>query len=257
MHDLLKKAWELIEDEESIAFVTITETDGSVPQIPGAKMIVVDQGERHLTYGTVGGGALEHHAVEEALEVIRSGNPSVYKKDLGKDLNMACGGRVSYFVEPLQPRERMIICGGGHIGKALFAIIKNMGFRTVVIDSMEEYANQERFPGVDKIINSFDEKDLEDQVITDDHTYIVIVSRDHPTDFRLARIFLNKPWNYLGVIASKTKSAVLRKELKEEGFPEDKVEALVSPIGKPIGGSSPEEIAVSIAAQLVEKRNKG
>jgi xanthine dehydrogenase accessory factor len=170
---------------------------------------------------------------------------------------MARGGRVSYFIEPLQPRERIIICGGGHIGKALFAIIKNMGFRTFVIDSMDEYANLDRFPGADKIINSFDEEVLENTVVTDDGTYIVIVSRDHPTDFRLVRFFLNKPWNYLGVIASQTKAAILRKELKEEGFPEEKIEALVSPIGKPIGGSSPEEIAVSIAAQLVEKRNKG
>jgi xanthine dehydrogenase accessory factor len=257
MEELIQKAAEHTQRGEMIAFVTIVEVHGSVPQIPGAKMLVVERGDRHLTYGTVGGGALEHKALEEALEAIHDGQVRFFRKDLGADLNMACGGRVSYLVEPLQRRAQLIICGAGHIGQALYSIMQQMDFKITLIDSMQEYANRERFPGVDLIVNSFDEEEIEAQIESDEHSYIVIVSRDHTTDFRLARYFLQKPFGYLGLIASETKAAVLRKELQQEGFAQEKIDALVSPIGLPIGGDTPHEIAVSIAAQLVEFRNRG
>jgi xanthine dehydrogenase accessory factor len=257
MDNLILTAAEFAKSEESIAFVTIVEVIGSVPQIPGAKMLVVDKGDRHLTFGTIGGGALEHIALEEALEAIREGEVRYYKKDLGKDLNMACGGKVTYLIEPLQKRKQLVICGAGHIGKAIYSMTRELDFRTVLIDSMEEYANEERFPGVESIITSFDEQVIEDALSLDDHSYIVIVSRDHTTDFRLARYFLKKEWKYLGLIASGTKAAKLRKELKQEGYEEEKISRMVSPIGIPIGGSSPGEIAVGIVAQLVEVMNHG
>jgi xanthine dehydrogenase accessory factor len=82
----------------------------------------------------------------------------------------------------------------------------------------------------------------------------VIVGRDHPTDFRLARYFMNKPWAYLGVIASRGKAALLRRELEKEGFPAERIARLAAPIGLPLGGPNPLEIAVSIAAQIIERR---
>ena len=256
MENLIQTAARFLEKGESAAFVTLVEVAGSAPQDPGAKILVVDQGDRHLTYGTIGGGALEHTAVQDALAAIRSSEVRFFKRDLGDDLKMACGGKVSYLVEPLLKKAQLVICGAGHVGQALYSVARDLDFRVILIDSMEEFANQERFPGADLIINSFDEAEIEKSLVCDEGTYIVIVSRDHATDFRLARYFLNKPWKYLGLIASKTKSALLRKDLVTEGYPEDQIDRMVSPIGLPIGGSSPAEIAVGIAAQIVEVRNK-
>lgn len=236
------------------AFVTLVGVAGSGPQVPGAKMLVVDMGERHLTYGTVGGGALEHRAVEEALEVLRGGPPRLFEKDLGRDLGMACGGRVQYFIEPVIVPPQLVICGAGHVGLALFRVVGGLDFSVTVVDSMSEYGNCERFPGA-RIVNSFEEAVLERELPANPDSYIVIVSRDHPTDFRLARFFLRREWKYLGVIASRTKAAILRRELQDEGYEPARIARLVAPIGLPIGGASPAEIAIGVAAQLVQVRN--
>ena len=254
MISLLEEALRHCAQGHRCAFVTIVSAAGSVPQAPGAKMLVVDVGERPLIYGTVGGGNLEHTALREALEAARAGTARLVEKDLGRDLGMACGGRVSYLVEPLRLPPQLVICGAGHVGKALFRVVRELDFAVTVVDSLAEYANQERFPGA-RIVNSFDESALERELPATPDSYIVIVSRDHPTDFRLTRFFLKREWRYLGVIASRTKAEILRRELEQEGYDREKIARLVAPIGLPIGGASPAEIAVGVAAQLVQVRN--
>ena len=255
MVTLLRDALRHLEAREKSAFVTIVGTRGSGPQITGAKMLVADTKERPSLYGTIGGGNLEFSAVRETLEVLRSGGPAVLvEKDLGRDLGMSCGGSVSYLIEPLASRDSLIICGGGHVGQALYEVTKNMGFSITVVDSLREFAGPDRFPGCGSFVNSFEEADLDKQLSLDASTYIVIVSRDHATDFRLARFFLPKPWKYLGVIASKSKAAALRKELEAEGFDREKMDRIAAPIGLPLGGANPAEIAVSIAAQIISLR---
>jgi xanthine dehydrogenase accessory factor len=255
MVTLLRDAIRHLEAREKSAFVTIVSTRGSGPQITGAKMLVVDTKDRPAVYGTIGGGNLEFTATQEALEVLRGGGPAVLAdKDLGKDLGMTCGGTVSYLIEPLSSRDSLIICGGGHVGQALYEVTKNMGFSITVVDSLKEFAGPERFPGCGSFINSFEETELEKLLATDESTYIVIASRDHATDFRLVRYFLPKSWKYLGVIASKNKAAALRKELENEGFDKEKMARIAAPIGLPLGGPNPAEIAVSIAAQIISLR---
>ncbi len=256
MIQLFEQALKYFKEHKAMAFVTLVSVSGSAPQIEGAKMLVVDTGDRHLTYGTIGGGNLEFTAIEDALAAIREGKPKLVEKNLGKDLSMACGGNVAYFIEPLTNPATLVICGAGHVGLALFNVMKDIGFRTVIVDSMAEYANSERFAGANQIIASFDEAVLDKELHTDKNTYIVIVSRDHPTDFRLTRFFVNKEWRYLGVIASRTKAAILMKELKEEGYSEENIARITAPIGLPIGGASPAEIAISVAAQIVQEKNK-
>ncbi len=256
MITLLEQAARHNAEGRRCAFVTIVSVAGSAPQVPGAKMLVVDMGEQDLSYGTIGGGNLEHTAQREALEILRAaGGPRLFQKDLGGDLGMACGGRVSYFVEPVAVAPRLVICGGGHVGRSLFNVVRELGFSVTVVDSRPEYANAERFPGAARIINSFDETALERDLPPSPDSYIVIVSRDHPTDFRLARFFMKREWRYLGVIASRTKAAVLRRDLEAEGFDRGKIAKVAAPIGLPIGGASPAEIAVGVAAQIVQVRN--
>lgn len=254
MKSLLEEALRQQAAQRRCAFVTIVAAAGSGPQGPGAKMLVVDAGGRHLTYGTVGGGNLEHEAVEEALEALRSGAPRLVEKDLGRDLGMACGGRVQYFIEPVSVPPQLVICGAGHVGLALFRVVSDLDFSVTVVDAMAEYGNSERFPGA-RIINSFDDAVLERELPPNPDSYIVIASRDHATDFRLARLFLKREWKYLGVIASRGKAAILRRELESEGHDPARVTRLACPIGLPIGGASPAEIAIGVAAQLVQVRN--
>ena len=254
MIPLLEEALRQHGVQRRCAFVTIVSVAGSGPQVAGAKMLVVDAGERHLTFGTVGGGALEHRALQEALDVLTLGVPRLVEKDLGRDLGMACGGRVAYFIEPVVLPPRLVICGGGHVGLALFRAVRDLEFSVTVVDALAEYGSPERFPGA-RIVNSFDETVLERELPANPDSYIVIVSRDHPTDFRLARFFLRREWKYLGVIASRTKAAILRKELEGEGYDPARIARLAAPIGLPIGGASPAEIAIGVAAQLVQVRN--
>ncbi len=254
MKSLLEEALRHLAARRRCAFVTIVAVAGSGPQAPGAKMLVVDAGGRHLTYGTIGGGNLEHEAVEEALEVLRGGPPRLVEKNLGPDLGMACGGRVQYFVEPVGVPPQLVICGAGHVGVALFRVVGDLDFAVTVVDSMAEYGNSERFPGA-RIVNSFDEAVLEAELPPNPDSYIVIMSRDHATDFRLARFFLKREWRYLGVIASRSKAAILKRELESEGHDPAQVARLAAPIGLPIGGASPAEIAIGVAAQLVQVRN--
>ncbi len=255
MVDLFKSALDTLNANARGAFVTLVETRGSAPQVPGAKMLVILEPDGHRIEGTVGGGKLEHVATAEALEAIREGQPRLVHKDLLGDLGMACGGRVSYFIEPFGPPDTAVIFGAGHVGFALARVLDVLGFSITVIDSRPEFANEARFPMASRIVTSHDPAVLEEAVRVDRNTYVVIVSRDHPTDFAACRFFLPRDWAYLGVIASKAKSARLRKDLLKEGYPEDKVARIASPVGLPIGGSTPGEIAVSIAAEIVQVKN--
>jgi xanthine dehydrogenase accessory factor len=254
MIPLLEEALRQHASQHRCAFVTVVSVAGSGPQVAGAKMLVVDAGDRHLTYGTIGGGNLEHTALQEALDSLGAGTPRLVEKDLGRDLGMACGGRVSYFIEPVTLPPRLVICGGGHVGLALHRVVRDLGFSVTVVDSLPEFANTERFPGA-RIVGSFDEVVLERELPPGPDTYVVLVSRDHPTDFRLARFFVRRPFKYLGVIASRTKAAILRRELESEGCDPAAVARLVAPIGLPIGGASPAEIAIGVAAQIIQVRN--
>jgi len=254
MLTLIREALRLKSEGIRSAFVTVVRTEGSVPQIPGAKMLVASSPGGLLTSGTVGGGELEHRAAREAAEVLASGSGAAYfEKDLAADLGMACGGRVGYLVEPLESADRLVICGGGHIGLSVYRIMKDMDFSITVVDEGDEKSIRERFPDA-AIVPTFDERELAKRLVADERTYVVIASRNHPSDFRLARFFMKGEWAYLGVIASARKAATLKKELEEEGYDGEKIRRLSSPIGIPLGGPRPEEIAVSIAAEIIRRR---
>jgi len=254
MFTLFREASRLKSEGIRSAFVTVVWTEGSVPQVPGAKMLVASSPGGLLTSGTVGGGELERRAAREAEEVLASGSGAAYfVKDLAVDLGMACGGRVGYLVEPLESSDRLVICGGGHIGLAVYRIMKDMDFSITVVDEGEEKPLRERFPDA-VVLPSFDEGELDERLVADERTYVVIASRNHPTDFRLARFFMKRDWAYLGVIASANKAAALKMELEKEGYESEKILRLSSPIGIPLGGPRPEEIAVSIAAEIIRRR---
>ncbi|MBF0206816.1 MAG: XdhC family protein [Oligoflexia bacterium] len=271
--NLIEMAATKVREKKKVAIITVVKVKGSAPQIPGAKMLLVAEEINNSvdtgindniesfsgTYGTIGGGNLEYQALKEAREIMRENvahqhRIHYFEKDLHRDLGMVCGGEITYIIELLSPPDQLIICGAGHCGLALYQMAKYLDFSITMIDARKEYADAQLFTKADLIVDSFDEEVLSQKLRCDQNTFIVIVSKDHPTDFKLVRYFLNKEWKYLGVIASKSKACSLKNELSKEGYLTEKIEKICAPIGLEIGGSTPAEIAVSILAQILQFR---
>ncbi len=229
---------------------TVVETRGSVPQVPGARMLVHPDG---ATAGTVGGGALEHEVRRRALEALERGTAELWTANLGPDLGMACGGGVSVFIEPLFAAPRLLIFGAGHIGRDLCAMAARAGFRPTVIDERDEWADDAAFPDASVVLCG-DPVALLPDLAVDGDTYVVLVSHSHAVDQRVLGAALDLPWRYLGMIASKRKVEQVFGELEAEGADPLRLARVRSPIGLKIGGMDPGEIAVSILAELIRIR---
>ena len=225
---------------------TVIESIGSAPGKPGARMIVKADGS---TVGTIGGGAVEKKITEVALEGIQGAETKVIHYKL-EELGMACGGGMSIFLEPLLSAPDLIIFGAGHIGSALSRIGSLLGFATTVVDSRDEFANRERLPRADRVIAQ-DYKKALPQLSFTDTSYLVILTHRHANDFEILEYCIKKPFYYLGMIGSRKKVATAFQQLREKGMSEESIKRVHAPIGISIGAETPEEIAVSIAAQLV------
>lgn len=158
-------------------------------------------------------------------------------------------------VEIFQKNPRLIILGGGHVSRPTAHLGKMLGFHVTVMDDREEFITEERFPDADvRILGAFEE--LSKKIPPYENSWYVAVTRGHAGDLACARQILMRPYAYFGMIGSKTKVRLARERLLEEGFSEEKLNTIHAPIGIPIGGQLPEEIAVSIAAELVQEKNR-
>ncbi len=156
------------------------------------------------------------------------------------------------FLEPLLTPSRLVIFGAGHVSAALCPLSKGVGFSVTVIDDRPEFANPQRFPEADlRIVQPWDQADA---FPTTDEDFLVILTRGHQHDLEVLRRLLPKPFAYLGMIGSRRKGEKIFQTLREEGFPEERIAAVHTPIGLEIGAETPEEIAVSILAQLIQVR---
>lgn len=235
--------------------ITIVKSSGSAPRKAGAKMLVTAD----AIYGSVGGGAIENVAVKKAREMLGSGaRVELAEYDLGDDLAMGCGGNMSLFLESLTSQPRLIVFGGGHVGLAIYNIARSAGFAVTVCDTRSEWVSEERFPNAVARVN-LNEKNLDESVeglgITSGN-YVVILTHSHAIDEEITKNILRLPEIpfYVGMIGSRRKVKEIRGRLAEAGIAQDRLEALHAPIGIPIGGVTPEEIAVSIVAELIAKR---
>lgn len=233
------------------ALATIVECTGSTPRKAGAKMLVKEDGS---VVGTLGGGYLEVEAIRKSLATIRDGSPMTIHVDLTEGgSGLACGGKVLVFVEPIVPEPRLVILGAGHVGKALSTVASFSGFRVTVVDDRSEYANEENLRDAHQIVVK-DFRTVFSEVPVDRTTFVVIATRGHNHDLDALKAALCTETRYIGLLGSKRKKAVLFRTLKDEGFSEYDLERVVTPIGLQIGSVTPEEIAISIAAQLIERR---
>lgn len=235
------------------ALATVVETNGSSPRKAGAKMLVQGDG---TTLGTVGGGRIELETVAAAREAIRDGSPRSVPFTLTEEHGHVCGGRVLVYIEPAATYPRLVIAGAGHVGQALARAASFAGFRVTVADERPGFADRQRVPEADEAIVC-DYGTLFGQIPVDNGTFVVIATPGFEQDFAAVRGALATPAPFIGLIGSARKRDVLHTTLAVEGYGADEINRVTIPVGLPIGGETPEEIALSIIAQLIERRRKG
>ena len=257
MSQILQKANELMANGERFVLVTVMRTRGSVPREGGAKMIVKEDGS---IFGTIGGGKVEALVMSESPRVLEEGKPRVVTYSLGEgeatESGMICGGEMELLLDPIQSRPTLVIAGGGHIALPLARLGSTLGFSVVVIDDREEYANNERFPEAQTVICQDFDTALSKVRITP-HTYIVIVTRGHKHDELVLKNVISSEAAYIGMIGSRTKVRTIFENLRRRGIAEHAIKQVHAPIGLDIGAETPEEIAVSIMAEIIKLRRGG
>lgn len=236
--------------DRGAVLVTVVRVSGSTPRAPGARMIVHPDGSID---GTIGGGRVEQVAIEAALATFEDQRPKVIDHQLTKELGMCCGGAVSLFVEPIGGQPKLIVFGAGHVGTALVRMASLAGFAVHVADEREELLAAERLPDARALYD-----DLDDPALPfGDGTYVMVTTHDHALDQRLVEKILKKPHRWLGLIGSRRKAAIMRERLGVKGFSAEQIASVRSPVGLAIAAETPEEIAVSILAELVTLRRNG
>ena len=167
----------------------------------------------------------------------------------------ACALTERSFAMPLPVGERAIIFGGGHCGLALAPVLKSVGFRVVVFDDREEYANRERFPSAEQVICG-DYLHLDDYITFDENDYVVVMTTGHHHDFEVEEQALRHPLAYIGAMGSAQKTAAVNARLRERGISDEDLNRVYTPIGLNIGGHTPAEIAISITAEMIQVRSQ-
>ena len=255
MSTIFQKIVELEQNQTPAALVTIIKTQGSVPRNIGTKMIVQLDGEIH---GTIGGSTVEALVIEEAQNVIQTGQPRVVTHNLSdelkQDTGMVCGGTLELFIEPILVPERVYIFGGGHVGFHVASFVKHVGFEFIIIDDRPEFSSIDRFPDALRRIVANPESVANNLEFTD-NDYVVIVTHGHQYDYEVLRGVITKPARYIGMIASTTKrNHIFHKLRTVDEISDDLLSRIHSPIGLDIGAETPEEIAISIVAELIQAR---
>lgn len=243
----------LLSRDESAALCTVLETHGSAPRHAGSKMLVFEDGSFS---GTVGGGMLESRVLTAAREVIESGGTRLLAyslTDLARGDPGVCGGQVLVFVEALQPPPTLVVIGAGHVGKAVAHLAKWLGFRVAVSDDRVEFCTPQVIPAGQEFYPA-PMAQLPAQLKITRHTWLVLTTRGSPVDVAGLPALLETSAAYIGVIGSRRRWAETVKGLKAAGVSEKQIARIHSPLGIDIHAETPEEIAVSILAEIISLR---
>jgi len=247
--ELLIKALKAAQKGQKYAFATIVETTKKgTPRKTGAKMVVLEDG---ALFGSIGGGRNEKAARKECLKAIRSSKPSLVTYEyFGNKGQSVCGGQMKVFIEPAVIQKHFIICGAGHIALPLSVVAKMLDYKVTIIDNRKAFANKQRFPHVDKIIVGKHAQKLS-KIPINQNTHIMIVTQGNEYDFECLKAVVKSDAGYLGVISSKPKQVKFFNRLKKMGVANKYLKRIHIPAGFDIGAQTPEEIAVSISAELI------
>lgn len=257
MQDLYEEIVRIRAEGKRGVLATVVRTEGSTPREVGAKMLVHEDGS---ISGTIGGGRLEAEVIKEALETLDAGTPRAVRHDLAgpqaSEAGMICGGALEIYLEPILLGPKVFLFGGGHVSLPLARLSKMAGFRVAVIDDRPEFASRERFPEAEEVIAEKFSSALK-KLKTQRESYLVILTRGHGYDQEVLEWALGTEACYIGMIGSRKKVETIFGNLKKKGVSAEKLNSVHAPIGLDIGGKTPEEIAVSIVAEMIQERRKG
>lgn len=254
MHRFYHSITKALLEGETVVHLRVIQVDGSGPQEVGASILLRKNGDFE---GTVGGGAVEAAALKDAAKMLQQRRSGVLSYNLGEDLGMSCGGRMQIFCEVLEPGRRLLLFGGGHVAQPTAALASGCGFNVVVIDERKEWANPKRFPEAEEILN-LPVREACEKIELRPRDYVVSVTRGHVHDQAVLEYYLNHPPSYLGVMGSVSKIARMITKCQTDGFSDAQLAKVHMPIGLDLGAVTPDEIAVSIVAELVaHQRGRG
>lgn len=233
---------ESVQNKQPATLATVVEVKGASPAKVGTQMVLLSDG---TTAGTVGGGKLEEVVLADIKSALIEGRPRLTHYSLTEDgphaIGTLCGGQVSVFIQPFLPVPQLVIVGGGHIGRPLEVMGKVAGFEVTVVDAEPGRSN---VPGLDSVPLTRD-------------SYIVLITTDHVSDEAALRQVIDSPVRYIGMIGSRHKCGTILAHLRADGLNDEVLARVYAPIGLDLGGPTPEEIAVSILAQVIAVRRGG
>ena len=252
---IFAKIAELQGQRSSFVLVTVIAARGSTPRGIGSKMIVLENGR---IFGSIGGSAVESIVIQDALKALKENTIIRCTHNLNDldqtDTGMICGGTMEFYIEPVITAPRLFIFGGGHCGQPLARTAAQVGFECTVIEDRPEFAAKERYPDGISILNETPEKAFE-QISFGEHDYVAIVTRSHELDYQILKNVIRNRLKYIGLIGSKAKKSQIFKKLGHDGISKNDLDRVHCPIGLAINAESPEEIAVSIVAELIAVKN--
>lgn len=241
---------------QPVVLATVIRARGSVPRHAGAKMLVYEDGR---TVGTIGGGEMESRVVQSAQEALRDGQPSVLPYalvDPRRGDPGVCGGEVEIYLEPYLPPATVFVIGCGHVGQAVADLAHWLGYRVAVTDDRADLVTPTTIPHADVYLPGTITDALAIQPITH-HTYVTVVTRNVTVDRQVLPHLVDVPAPYIGVMGSKRRWAETRRLLLEDGLTEAQLARFHAPIGLELNAETPEEIAVSILAEITMLRRGG
>lgn len=237
---------------KAYALATVVANGGSSPRKSGAKMLIRTDGS---SFGSVGGGRVEKETIDAAQQALTSGEPRLLEFILTEEHGFACGGSMTVFIEPCGQLPLLVLFGAGHVGRAITGLASGCGFRVVVVDDRPDCSVQDLLPGADRILCCSVAAAFE-SLRLDRETAVIIATPGHLSDFDAVRGCLATDAGFIGLLGSRRKRESLMETLTQEGFDAEQRKRIVTPAGLDIGAQTPEEIAVSIVAQLISLKKK-
>lgn len=254
MSDFSSKLSLLLQAHQAFALATIIRVKGSSPREPGAKMLVLPGGERII--GTIGGGTFETLVIRDAIAAIVENKPHLQHYPLGVAAGQCCGGSVEVFIDVYNAGPTLYLMGAGHVGQALCQVLEGTPFAITLWDEREEWREHPALPAT-ITRSALPWEEFVAQIPGDpQRSFVAVMTHSHKLDELAIASLLQKPLRYLGLIGSKTKWARFQDRLKRLGHSDEALSRVRCPIGLPIGGKSPKEVAISIAAELLADNSR-
>lgn len=253
--EILLEATRLLENRQMLAFCTVVEKKGHGPRDVGAKMIVAEDGK---TFGTIGGGDFERTLVHECLKAMKEHrskkvtfNLSKQPKDGAVGTGMICGGELTVLADVMEPAPRLIIVGAGHVALPLAKLASTAGFKIVIVDDERKLVTKEHFPMAEDVIAG-DYAQVLSGFDLGCRDFVVVAHGEPEHDYTAVKKLIEKNPSYIGLLGSPKKAAILTQRLKAEGVSDAQLKTLRTPVGLDIGAEAPEEIGISILAQIIQ-----